>query len=144
MPVRRDFKKIMTKFLLILIGCLVLALPLPGDAQQSQPPKAQIEKTTPARPAAPPKTEQPPQEASQNPREEERSPRTTATGEEEKEPSREQHFDMTEVAPIVTHHQMQVNGRGLNYTATAGHMPITNATGKTEATMSYAAYSYDT
>jgi carboxypeptidase C (cathepsin A) len=133
----------MTKFLLILIGCLVLALPLPSDAQQSQPPKAQVEKTTPARPAAPPKTEQPPREASQNPREEMRSPRTTATGEEEKDPSREQHFDMTEVAPVITHHQIQVNGRALHYTATAGHMPIKNATGKTEAMMFYVAYTLD-
>src|SRR5437762_116790 len=75
MPERRDFRRIMSKSLLIPITWLVLAPPLQSAPQQPQPPKAEVEKTSPARPATPPKTEQPPQEASQSPREEVRSQR---------------------------------------------------------------------
>ena len=38
--------------------------------------------------------------------------------------SEEGHFDMTEVAPVVTRHQITVNGKPLKYTATAGRLPI--------------------
>ncbi len=133
----------MMRSLPILITSLLLSISFPGAAQQARPAKEQVEKTTPAHPPTPPKTEQPPQEATQTPREEVRSPRATAGGEEERGPSQEQHFDMTEIAPVVTHHQMQVNGRALRYTATAGRLPIKNASGKTEALMFYVAYTLD-
>src|SRR3954447_7389942 len=35
-----------------------------------------------------------------------------------------EHYDMTEVAPVVTHHQVSLNGKTLKYTATAGRLPI--------------------
>jgi carboxypeptidase C (cathepsin A) len=139
----KTFREIMIRFLLNLTTCVILAIPLPTGAQQARAPKSQVEKTTPAHPATPPKTEQPPQEATQNPQEEVRSPRATAAGEEEKERSGEQHFDMTETAPVVTHHQIPVNGRTLRYAATVGRLPIKNATGKTEALMFYVAYTLD-
>jgi len=50
---------------------------------------------------------------------------------------------MTEVAPSVTHHQIQVNGKLLRYTATAGRLPIKDATNKTEALMFYVAYTLE-
>ncbi len=50
---------------------------------------------------------------------------------------------MKEAAPIVTHHEVTVNGRALRYTATAGRMPIKNAEGVTEALMFYVAYTAD-
>ena len=36
----------------------------------------------------------------------------------------EVHYDMTEVAPVVTHHQVTVDGKALRYTATVGRLPI--------------------
>ncbi len=50
---------------------------------------------------------------------------------------------MTEVAPVVTHHHITVGGRLLNYTATAGRMPIKNDDGKIEAEMFFVAYTLD-
>ncbi len=61
----------------------------------------------------------------------------------DKAKDKEEHFDMTEVAPVVTHHQITVNGKLLHYTATAGRLPIKRADGKTEALMFYVAYTLD-
>jgi carboxypeptidase C (cathepsin A) len=53
------------------------------------------------------------------------------------------HWDMKEIAPVQTHHQITVNGRTLRYTATAGRMPIKDPTGKIEAEMFFVAYTLD-
>ncbi len=52
-------------------------------------------------------------------------------------------WDMTEVPPVQTHHQITVNGRTLRYTATAGRMPIKDTSGKIEAEMFFVAYTLD-
>ena len=56
---------------------------------------------------------------------------------------KEEHFDMTEVPPVVTHHQATVNGASLKYTATAGRLPIKRGDGKIEAEMFFVAYTLD-
>ncbi len=45
--------------------------------------------------------------------------------------------------PVVTHHSIQVNGKTLNYTATAAQMPLKDASGETEAHIFYVAYTLD-
>jgi carboxypeptidase C (cathepsin A) len=135
--------KFMLRYLLNLITCFAISISLASGAQQATPTKQQVEKTTPVHPATPPKTEQPPQEATQNPHEEVRSTRATASGDGERERSGDQQFDMSEVAPVITHHQIQVDGRSLRYTATTGRLPVKSATGKIEALMFYVAYTLD-
>jgi carboxypeptidase C (cathepsin A) len=61
----------------------------------------------------------------------------------DKERDKEEHFDMTEVPPVVTHHQITVDGKSLKYTATAGRLPIKRGDGKIEAEMFYVAYTVD-
>jgi carboxypeptidase C (cathepsin A) len=61
----------------------------------------------------------------------------------DKEKDKEEHYDMTEVAPVGTHHQITVDGKALKYTATAGRLPIKRGDGKIEAEMFYVAYSLD-
>ncbi|MGA7293227.1 MAG: peptidase S10 [Terriglobales bacterium] len=56
---------------------------------------------------------------------------------------KEEHYDVTEVPPVVTHHQITVNGRTLNYTATTGRLPIKRGDGKIEAEMFFVAYTLD-
>jgi carboxypeptidase C (cathepsin A) len=68
-----------------------------------------------------------------------RKPETSPEDDKDKE----EHFDMTEVAPIVTHHQLALEGRVLQYTATAGRLPIRRDDGKTEAQMFFVAYTLD-
>jgi carboxypeptidase C (cathepsin A) len=53
------------------------------------------------------------------------------------------HWDMTEVAPVQTHHQITLNGRTLHYTATTGRLPIKDPTGKIDAEMFFVAYTLD-
>jgi len=55
----------------------------------------------------------------------------------------EERFDMAEVAPVVTHHQITVDGKLLKYTATAGRLPIKRADGKIEAEMFFVGYTLD-
>jgi carboxypeptidase C (cathepsin A) len=56
---------------------------------------------------------------------------------------KEEHYDMTEVPPVVTHHQVTLDGKVLKYTATAGRMPIKRGDGKIEAEMFFVAYTLD-
>ena len=63
------------------------------------------------------------------------------TGEGDKE--KEEHYDVSEVPPVVTRHQISVNGKQLNYTATAGRLPIKRDDGKIEAEMFFVAYTLD-
>lgn len=53
------------------------------------------------------------------------------------------HFDMAEVPPVQTHHSIRVGGRQLNYTATAGRLPIKDGEGRIEAEMFFVAYTLD-
>jgi carboxypeptidase C (cathepsin A) len=56
---------------------------------------------------------------------------------------KEEHYDVTEVPPVITHHQISVGGRILSYTATTGRLPIKREDGKTEAEMFFVAYTLD-
>src|SRR5579863_9999109 len=55
----------------------------------------------------------------------------------------EERFDMAEVTPVVTHHQITVDGKLLKYTATAGRLPIKREDGKIEAEMFFVAYALE-
>jgi carboxypeptidase C (cathepsin A) len=48
-----------------------------------------------------------------------------------------------EQPPVITHHELHINGRALKYTATAGLMPIKNADGDTHAHIFFIAYTLD-
>src|SRR5579863_6818677 len=107
------------------------------DTQQQQqpapPPQAQSPKKAPK---APPKPEEP----AAKPSEPAAQPEPKAGDDKDK---KEEHFDMTEVPPIVTHHQITVDGKTLKYTASAGRLPIKRGDGKIEAEMFFVAYSLD-
>jgi len=51
--------------------------------------------------------------------------------------------DSVDEKPVVTHHEMQVGGKTLKYTATVAQMPIKTASGETEAHIFYTAYTLD-
>jgi carboxypeptidase C (cathepsin A) len=52
-------------------------------------------------------------------------------------------FDVAEVPPVVTHHQITLDGKLLKYTATTGRLPIKRGDGKIEAEMFFVAYTLD-
>src|SRR6266542_2894173 len=63
--------------------------------------------------------------------------------EKDDDKDKEEHFDVSEVPPVVTHHQITANGAALKYTATAGRLPLKRADGKIEAEMFFVAYTLD-
>lgn len=71
----------------------------------------------------------------------EQKPAKEGAGEKDKDG--EERFDMTELPPVVTHHQITVDGKLLKYTATAGRLPIQRGDGKIEAEMFFVAYTLD-
>ncbi|HMD15889.1 MAG TPA: hypothetical protein VKH18_04410 [Terriglobales bacterium] len=56
---------------------------------------------------------------------------------------KEEHYDVAEVPPVITHHQIALNGKTFSYTATAGRLPLKRGDGKTEAEMFFVAYTLD-
>ena len=56
---------------------------------------------------------------------------------------KEEHYDVSEVPPVITHHQIALNGKNLSYTATTGRLPVKRGDGKIEAEMFFVAYTLD-
>ncbi len=50
---------------------------------------------------------------------------------------------MAEAVPVITHHQITIDGKLLKYSATAGRLPIKRGDGRIEAEMFYVAYTLD-
>jgi carboxypeptidase C (cathepsin A) len=70
-------------------------------------------------------------------------PKPAAHESNDKKDDKEEHYDMAEQPPVVTHHQITVEGKLLKYTATVGRLPIKRGDGKIEAEMFYVAYTLD-
>jgi len=118
----------------------LLVLPL-AFGQQTESPK----NPTKNKPPATPQSQEKPAETTPKPEAtpEQKPAIREASGDKDKDKDKEEHFDMTEVPPAVTHHQMMVDGKALRYTATAGRLPIKRGDGKIEAEMFYVAYTQD-
>jgi carboxypeptidase C (cathepsin A) len=135
----------MRSFVLLLItgGVLVVgataqstqtAVQNPTAAQSEEQPKTTAKAKKAQEPAAKPEAAAPSEE-----------PKASREGgdDKDKDKGKEEHFDVSEVAPVVTHHQMTVSGKLLKYTATAGRLPIKRGDGKIEAEMFFVAYTLD-
>jgi len=97
------------------------------------------------KPKQKPKTEQPASKASESAATETPKPPDDKKPEAEKsdQGDKDIHFDVSEVPPVVTHHQMTLDGKLLRYTATTGRLPIKRGDGKIEAEMFFVAYTLD-
>ena len=80
----------------------------------------------------------------------EKAAETTPTAEEQKaagpKPGADkdkEEFDVSEIPPVVTHHQATLDGKLLKYTATTGRLPIKRGDGRIEAEMFFVAYTLD-
>ena len=122
----------------IFFASIIAASCATAFAQQADTPKPGApKKQTPA-----PSSEKPAESAIKpEPVAEQRpAPREAAP---DKDKEKEEHYDMTETVPVVTHHQISVDGKLLKYTATAGRLPIKRGDGRIEAEMFYVAYALD-
>ncbi len=117
------------------IGVLSVAMYAePAQSSQTQPSPPEQ-----AKPKAAKKTQEAPAKPAEAAPEEEQKPATA----DDKDKGKEEHFDVSEVAPVVTHHEMTLNGKPLRYTATVGRLPIKRPDGKIEAEMFFVAYTLD-
>jgi len=127
----------------IAVSLVALALSVTMFAQQSdttktpEAPRAR-EKKKPETPAAPNPETKPPESQPGSP-----EAKSEPKPEPGKEGASEEHYDMTEIPPVVTHHQTTVDGKVLRYTATTGRLPIKRSDGKIEAEMFFVAYTLD-
>src|SRR6202140_772487 len=135
-------KRFSRMFAAVSIVCFALAftasISTPAFAQKEEPPKAAAAKKQ----AATQPSEKPAESAIKpEPPAEQRPLIREAPADKEKE--KEEHYDMTEAAPVVSHHQTTVDGKLLKYSASAGRLPIKRGDGKIEAEMFYVAYTLD-
>src|SRR5262252_9534681 len=108
------------------------------SAQQAQTAKP----ATPRKQATPPPAEKP-AETTPKPEAPQEAKPAIREAPADKEKDKEERYDMAEVPPVVTHHQITVEGKPLKYTATAGRLPVKRGDGKIEAEMFYVAYTLD-
>jgi len=128
------------KALRVLILAVLAISPVAALAQQSNETESDTAKQSAAH-TNKAKKEQP----AANPEKsaESAKPAEPSKSEEATDKDKEEHFDVSEVPPVVTHHQMTLNGKTLAYTATAGRLPIKRPDGKIEAEMFFVAYTLD-
>jgi carboxypeptidase C (cathepsin A) len=126
-----------------LLAAVVLSFLLLGGASAQANSDKNQSNSKKSEPQAAPKAQEskpaqnatvPPDAAAPEPK-----PSPASAGDKDKE----EHFDMTEVPPMITHHQITVNGKTLKYTATAGRLPIKRGDGKIEAEMFFVGYTLD-
>src|SRR5947209_1795807 len=113
----------------LLVVSLATSLAQQPDSQKNKADKAKSEQTA-AKPE--PKSQE-------IPTEDKAAETAKGPGDQDKE----EHFDVNEVPPIVTHHQTSSEGKLLKYTATTGRLPIKRGDGKIEAEMFFVAYTLD-
>jgi carboxypeptidase C (cathepsin A) len=89
------------------------------------------------------KTKKEPAAASPDKSAESAKPAEPSKSEEVTDKDKEEHFDVSEVPPVITHHQITLNGKTLNYTATTGRLPLKRPDGKIEGEMFFVAYTLD-
>jgi carboxypeptidase C (cathepsin A) len=119
-----------------------------STAQQAQTTKSNHKKNKTEQPAMPKSEEKNPSQTTQPsaapaPPTEQKKPEASKEAVGDKAEDKEEHYDLTEIAPVVTHHQITVDGKLLKYTAATGRLPIKRGDGKIEAEMFFVAYSLD-
>ncbi len=134
----KRFSRMFANVILSFAVIVVIPFGATSSAQQAEPSKTAAAK----KPAATVSPEKPVESAIKPdaPPEPRPAPRESSA---DKEKDKEEHYDMTEVAPVVTHHQITLDGKLLKYTATAGRLPIKRGDGRIEAQMFYVAYTLD-
>jgi carboxypeptidase C (cathepsin A) len=122
---------------ILICALLSMALAQQTDSTKDQTnqkkPEAQAQKDKKAPDNAPK-----PPDATASPQ-----PKPDAAKDSSSDKDKEEHYDMTEIAPVATHHQITLDGKVLKYTATAGRLPVKRDDGKIEAEMFFVAYALD-
>ena len=145
----RSFSTRMGMMLAIAFALLAAAAAQQSDSSQKQP----DEKSSNSEPSAKEKNKDKDREKEKDKKaassEKPSESKTTVTVDEQKSDGAKpgtgdkEEFDVSEIAPVVSHHQTTVAGKLLKYTATTGRLPIKRGDGKILAEMFFVAYTLD-
>jgi carboxypeptidase C (cathepsin A) len=125
----------------LLLGVLFGSTALAQQPDASKAPDATKNKGKKSKPEA--AATAPATQTAPAPSQPQAKPETAKESPGDKSADKEEHYDMTEVPPVVTHHQVTLDGKPLKYTATAGRLPIKSGDGRIEAEMFFVAYTLD-
>ncbi|MBZ5663559.1 MAG: peptidase S10 [Acidobacteriia bacterium] len=128
--------------ILMVLFLALLTIPFAG-AQQNQDTTAENAKQAAPRKDKGKKEPTPSTATTPDKSAESSKPAEPSKGDASEAADKEEHYDVAEVPPVVTHHQVALNGKTLSYTATTGRLPIKREDGKTEAEMFFVAYILD-
>ncbi len=129
--------------ILVVLFFAVMTIPF-AVAQQSQPSDTTTENAKQAAAKKDKSKKEPAANASTPDKAAESSkPAETPKADAGEATEKDEHYDVAEVPPVVTHHQITLNGKTLSYTATTGRLPLKREDGKTEAEMFFVAYTLD-
>src|SRR5215467_2304753 len=123
-----------------LVAVIAVALVLPVLAQQQQQSSSEPAHQQSQPPKKPARQPQQPNQEQTAVKPTEPAPQPEPKPGDDK---KEEHYDMAEVPPVVTHHEIKLDGKSLKYTATAGRLPIKRGDGKIQAEMFFVAYTVD-
>jgi carboxypeptidase C (cathepsin A) len=123
-----------------VLCALAVAAAQQANSSSDQPKE---KKTKNSEPAARTQEKKPSQPAEKSPEANPPSEEPKATTPKPGADKDKEEFDVSEVPPVVTHHQITVDGKLLKYTATTGRLPIKRGDGKIEAEMFFVAYTLD-
>jgi len=121
------------RILAVLLFAAMAIPSLPG--QQDQPPDATTENAKQAASKKDKNKKEPMPGAPATPDKSPESRPGELSRDSNEATDKEEHYDVAEVPPVITHHQATLNGKALGYTATAGRLPIKREDGKIEAEM---------
>jgi carboxypeptidase C (cathepsin A) len=123
----------------LFLAVLTISLAV-AQQEQSQPTPSENQKQAAVKKDKKPATQAPaatPEKPTESGRPESAKPESNEATD------KEEHYDVSEVPPVITHHQATVSGKTFNYTATAGRLPIKREDGKIDAEMFFVAYTLD-
>jgi carboxypeptidase C (cathepsin A) len=126
----------------VILFSFLLTSAVLAQSDTTQNPAATTKKTEQPSTTKTPENK-PPETAAKHPEAAATPEQKESAAEKDKDKDGDEHFDMTEVPPVVTHHQITVDGKLLRYAATAGRLPIKRGDGKIQAEMFFVAYTLD-
>ncbi len=129
--------------LAVVLATSAIAQQQNDNQQPAQPQQAAPQKKPAKAQASEQKAEQKPEAKPAEPDTKAAQPAQPQSDAKPGDDKKEEHYDLTEVAPVVTHHQVTLDAKTLQYTATAGRLPIKRGDGKIEAEMFFVAYTLD-
>ena len=130
--------------ILTVLFCAILTIPFAvAQQEQSQDTTPESAKQAASKKDKGRKESTPASVATPNKPAESGKPAETSKADASEATDKDEHYDVAEVPPVITHRQLSLNGKILSYTATTGRLPIKRDDGKTEAEMFFVAYTLD-